>query len=930
MIKHQTYQISNVLTLNRDVLTLFVNKFWDDVFLPLSNIGKVYHLLIICKVEFKDPSLGYKSLANMRKVNIDDKDLFIDYLSKRLGILSDSYSVSHVKSIIFTYIIREGLADGERRLLDDDIEIIDTTVTKHEFNNMQLPLTMDPNEYGEVLSIVNQSDGTTQYVVISQRENVFVINVSADKMVNNVKLEGHADLTWIDTKHESVLGLFKREIGKNVIYVENGKVIIKEKELPAKAIRKLNVEKIQTPIEKVMTIDIETVLVDNRQVPYLICGYSNDNFIFSFAQDLTKDAVNNMFKEFIDQILANKDIKFIYAHNLSGFDGIFLLEQLIEYGIQHSDKVKPLIFNGKLMSIEYKDKKNKRSLIFKDSFLLLPLSLRELCKAFDVLNPKTHFPFLLSDTSYIGNIPDFELWKDIKKDEFDIIAKDYLPLGNELWSFREESLKYCKIDCKSLFDVLEKFNSLVFNEFKLNVHNSLTLPALAMKIFRSQYMEKDTIYQILGNVERDIRQSYTGGAVDVFIPFNKIGKPVYKDGMEEALRDIDKPKFQKLFYYDVNSLYPFVMANLELPIGKPIAFDGDITIVNPDAYGFFYCKIISPHNLIHPFLQRRIKTPDGVRTISGLGEWEGWISSIEYNRAQALGYQISILKGYRFNKGIIFDGYVKKLYKLRMKYTKSHPMNLISKLLMNSLYGKFVMKSTQNKIEIYNRNNENDMATLNFHIANPMVENYQDIIDLDNFIITVTADTDNYKYDDKKDMFHGLDVNIAIASAVTAGGRTIMSEFKNSNKYNLYYSDTDSIVIDKQLPKKLVGSKLGQLKLESEIEKAVFLAPKVYAFVTTDGEEVIKVKGINKEVIKNEGFNFEMMRALLIRHSRFTFTQEKWFKKMYEGDISILEVSYNLKVTANKRELIYETYQTDLGPLDVFVNTRPYNYNNIA
>ena len=90
MIKHQTYQISNVLTLNRDVLTLFVNKFWDDVFLPLSNIGKVYHLLIICKVEFKDPSLGYKSLANMRKVNIDDKDLFIDYLSKRLGILSDS------------------------------------------------------------------------------------------------------------------------------------------------------------------------------------------------------------------------------------------------------------------------------------------------------------------------------------------------------------------------------------------------------------------------------------------------------------------------------------------------------------------------------------------------------------------------------------------------------------------------------------------------------------------------------------------------------------------------------------------------------------------------------------------------------------------------------------------------------------------------
>ena len=34
-----------------------------------------------------------------------------------------------------------------------------------------------------------------------------------------------------------------------------------------------------------------------------------------------------------------------------------------------------------------------------------------------------------------------------------------------------------------------------------------------MKIFKVNYMPKDTIYQILGNVESDIRQAYTGGAV---------------------------------------------------------------------------------------------------------------------------------------------------------------------------------------------------------------------------------------------------------------------------------------------------------------------------------------------------------------------------------------------------------------------------------
>ena len=41
-----------------------------------------------------------------------------------------------------------------------------------------------------------------------------------------------------------------------------------------------------------------------------------------------------------------------------------------------------------------------------------------------------------------------------------------------------------------------------------------------------------------------------------------------------------------------------------------------------------------------------------------------------------------------------------------------------------------------------------------------------------------------------------------------------MSQFKNSKKFNLYYSDTDSIYIDKPLSKKFIDdTKLGLLKL---------------------------------------------------------------------------------------------------------------------
>jgi len=47
--------------------------------------------------------------------------------------------------------------------------------------------------------------------------------------------------------------------------------------------------------------------------------------------------------------------------------------------------------------------------------------------------------------------------------------------------------------------------------------------------------------------------------------------------------------------------------------------------------------------------------------------------------------------------------------------------------------------------------------------------------------------------------------------------------FKHNKDYNLYYSDTDSVVIDKPLPDYLVGNNLGQLKLEHAINRAFFL-----------------------------------------------------------------------------------------------------------
>jgi hypothetical protein len=102
----------------------------------------------MCKVKYTDPSLGFRSIANMRAINNTDQELYIDYLIDRLGVLTDAYKVTHINQIVFTYVKKNGVADEKRKLLTDATYQVAT----HAFNNMNLPLTMDPHKYGTVVT----------------------------------------------------------------------------------------------------------------------------------------------------------------------------------------------------------------------------------------------------------------------------------------------------------------------------------------------------------------------------------------------------------------------------------------------------------------------------------------------------------------------------------------------------------------------------------------------------------------------------------------------------------------------------------------------------------------------------------------------------------------------------------------------------------
>jgi len=83
---------------------------------------------------------------------------------------------------------------------------------------------------------------------------------------------------------------------------------------------------------------------------------------------------------------------------------------------------------------------NGKTIIFKDSLLLLPVSLKDLAIKYNCSQNKGIFPYKLYDINYIGLFPRFDLFTNITLDKYLLIKQSY---NNILWNFKEESIKYC-------------------------------------------------------------------------------------------------------------------------------------------------------------------------------------------------------------------------------------------------------------------------------------------------------------------------------------------------------------------------------------------------------------------------------------------------------------------------------------------------------
>lgn len=232
MIQIKSYSISQNVTLTSQVLDNYINKFWEDIF---KNIKDNSHLMLMVKVQFSDESMGYRTLGHLVKTNYEDKDLFIEYLSLRLGILSESYTIHPISQISFSYVIKSGKnTETNRALLQPEVNYNKLT---HNFNNMVLPISMNPSDYGQiVLDNYVQVDGKSIHrYLVENGTRSYIIDISSDGLTNNVRIQGAINLSWVDTKISD--DVFMREIKKSTIYFMDGVVVLRKQTLNTKPLK---------------------------------------------------------------------------------------------------------------------------------------------------------------------------------------------------------------------------------------------------------------------------------------------------------------------------------------------------------------------------------------------------------------------------------------------------------------------------------------------------------------------------------------------------------------------------------------------------------------------------------------------------------------------------------------------------------------------
>ena len=572
------------------------------------------------------------------------------------------------------------------------------------------------------------------------------------------------------------------------------------------------------------TADFETTTEadDCRVWAYALCEIGNpDNFIYGNSMD--------EFMEWCGDRCHNFEL---YFHNLK-FDGCYIINWLLNNGFEWIEDKKDRADNtfttlitdmGQFFCITiYFQAHNNHvnKITIKDSLKILNFSVERIAI-------------------------DFEL--PIQKLKIDYKAKR--EVGHKL---TEEEVAYIRNDV----EIMSRALNIMFE----NGLTKITIASDALSSFKDMTPYFNKLFPVLPlEIDNDLRRAYKGG----FTYLN----PIY------AGVDLGSG-----YVLDKNSMYPSKMVNEFLPIMWPQFFEGKYE--EDDLYPLYIQRLTCSFKLKKgkiPSIQIKnnpnfrvneyIESSDGDLITLTLCKPDLELFLANYDVEDVVwqgGWKFQAMKG-------IFTNYVEHWTEQKIKAKKEHngAMYLISKLMLNSLYGKFGQ--------------------------NPCGRSKRPFL-LDGVLKFALNDVEQ-----RKPIF------VAMAAFITAYARKdIIESAQKIREYGLKnygydpwcYCDTDSLHVLLKLDdlRKMRNEldiddyKLGAWKIESQFTRAKFLRQKCY-IEENEGNLNVTIAGLPKRLGKY--INFENF-AIGFTTEGLQLDEHKLSYKQVKGGVLLVDTDFTIK-----------------------------------
>jgi hypothetical protein len=756
-------------------------------------------------------------------------------------------------------------------------------------------------------------------------------------------------------KKKKTKGLSSLELVKRLLL--NKDTLLKEITLSDEIQSSTSYEKI-TKIENLNYNQNSCKLVEYEESKERLTNYTNDNVIF-FDFETTTDGIHepylvrwitaggkkpsksvygrNCGYHFLQSI---KEDSVLIAHNL-GYDFRFLFKYLKQiFMIPKNNSI--MEANG----VFYNKELNKNIKVYlKDSYCFITDKLKSFPEMFYIKNiRKEVMPYSIYNKESVKNkLCSIEYAKEFINNEDDKIQFEKnidewnLRVDKKYFLHLKYSEKYCDIDCEILRIGYLKFREWMLEITEIDINNVTSLASLADKYIKKQGCYEGC-YEFSGVIREFISKSAIGGRCmsrdnkKYHIKKENIDEEIIEENINDNSIEVKIKSY--LDDFDAVSLYPSAMSKIGFLKGKPkILETTDFNqIKNYDGY-FIEIKVTEVGKDRHfPLLNE--KNDEGIRIFSNNIPTNNLIVD-KITLEDLITYQnikFEVIRGYYFNDG--FNNQIKDTIKYlfeerKKKKREGNPIQNMYKLLMNSAYGKTIMKPVDCTRSVF----DNDKWQVDKEREKEPNKKFYEKID--KYII---KNYNHIKYFSKVDGCDKYIINEVkpidehfsrphIGANILSMSKRIMNEVMClAEDLNIFiaYQDTDSMHIlgsqvkkleeefNKKFNRNLIGSDLGQFHCDfdgtnnkgknSEIAptsiEAYILGKKTYIdklLVKYDGKEQnkfhIRMKGVPNCSILSKG-------DPMITYKDLFEGQEKEFNLLAGGKVKFeFQKNFSIKST---------------------------------